>query len=387
MKTKLWITIMLFAFTNIDAQVPAYVPLNGLQGFWPFTGNANDAGGNGYNGTVNGATAVMDRFSSPNCAYSFNGSTDFISTNYQGILGISPRAVSFWAKTTITQPAMSCVAWGDNSPSTRFQCGFNYGVNGATINGSYGAITYTSPVSVSNGQWHHYVYQFSNSALNLVEIYQDGILLTQIGHSYSPTNILNTAAGFNVHFGKVVYAPSPDFFNGELDDFGIWDRTLTMCEINRLYTASMPAINVSASSATICPGQHVTLTAEGGTNYTWSNTSGGSSISVTPTLTTGYTVTGTTSVGCIATATISLTVKVCTAVDEISPESLFAIYPNPSNGRFFIKSVDAICDIEIFDLSGALIYSIRRSPGISEIELNDTCKGFYFIKFRDKMGQ
>jgi hypothetical protein len=35
------------------AQVPSYVPTNGLVGWWPFNGNANDESGNGNNGTVN----------------------------------------------------------------------------------------------------------------------------------------------------------------------------------------------------------------------------------------------------------------------------------------------------------------------------------------------
>ena len=34
------------------AQVPSYVPTNGLQSWYPFNGNANDESGNGNNGTV-----------------------------------------------------------------------------------------------------------------------------------------------------------------------------------------------------------------------------------------------------------------------------------------------------------------------------------------------
>ncbi len=64
--------------TCIFAQVPAYVPTNGLVGWWPFTGNANDISGNGNNGTVNGATLISDRFSNANSAYSFDGVSNFI---------------------------------------------------------------------------------------------------------------------------------------------------------------------------------------------------------------------------------------------------------------------------------------------------------------------
>ena len=35
---------------------------NGLVAYYPFNGNANDASGNGNNGTVNGAILTQDRF-------------------------------------------------------------------------------------------------------------------------------------------------------------------------------------------------------------------------------------------------------------------------------------------------------------------------------------
>jgi hypothetical protein len=66
---------------NLWGQVPNYVPTNGLVGFWPFNGNANDESGNGNNGTVNGATLTTDRFGVANRAYSFDGVDDFISIN------------------------------------------------------------------------------------------------------------------------------------------------------------------------------------------------------------------------------------------------------------------------------------------------------------------
>jgi hypothetical protein len=46
---------------------------NGLVGYWPFNGNANDASGNNNNGTVNNATVTADRFGNVNSAYSFDG--------------------------------------------------------------------------------------------------------------------------------------------------------------------------------------------------------------------------------------------------------------------------------------------------------------------------
>ena len=39
------------AAVTIAQNVPSYVPTNGLVGWWPFNGNANDESGNNNNGT------------------------------------------------------------------------------------------------------------------------------------------------------------------------------------------------------------------------------------------------------------------------------------------------------------------------------------------------
>ena len=51
---------------------------NGLVAYYPFNGNANDASGNGNNGTVYGATLTADRFGSVASAYEFNGTNAYI---------------------------------------------------------------------------------------------------------------------------------------------------------------------------------------------------------------------------------------------------------------------------------------------------------------------
>ena len=80
---------------NVMAQVPSYVPTNGLVGWWPFNGNANDESGNGNNGTVNGATLTTDRNGVANKAYSFDGIDDFITTN-NITTNNTNWSVSFW---------------------------------------------------------------------------------------------------------------------------------------------------------------------------------------------------------------------------------------------------------------------------------------------------
>jgi hypothetical protein len=75
----LLLMIILGITTAFKAQnVPNYIPTNGLVGWWPFNGNANDESGNGNERTVNDATLTTDRFGIVSKAYNFDGVDDFI---------------------------------------------------------------------------------------------------------------------------------------------------------------------------------------------------------------------------------------------------------------------------------------------------------------------
>ncbi len=71
-----------------------------------------------------------------------------------------------------------------------------------------------------------------------------------------------------------------------------------------------PNPSVSASSSIICGGNPAVLTASGASTYTWSNASIGATVTVTPSSSTMYTVTGTNSQGCSNSATTLVTVPV-----------------------------------------------------------------------------
>src|SRR5438552_10965983 len=71
---------------------------NGLVAYYPFSGNANDASGNGLNGTINGATLIQDRFGRPNSAYSFNGSSSYISFANTPTTQTNNWTISSWIK-------------------------------------------------------------------------------------------------------------------------------------------------------------------------------------------------------------------------------------------------------------------------------------------------
>lgn len=74
-----------------------------------------------------------------------------------------------------------------------------------------------------------------------------------------------------------------------------------------LVVNSGPSLTAAANPTAICPGSSSTLTANGGTSYTWNpGASTGSTTVVNPTVTTTYTVTGANAFGCTSTTLLTL---------------------------------------------------------------------------------
>ncbi len=81
---------------------------------------------------------------------------------------------------------------------------------------------------------------------------------------------------------------------------------------------SLPTVGTTVTSSTICAGTSTTLTGTGASTYTWNpGALSGTSVNVSPAITTTYTVTGTNAAGCTATSTRTITVTSCGSVLNI----------------------------------------------------------------------
>jgi len=97
----------------------------------------------------------------------------------------------------------------------------------------------------------------------------------------------------------------------------------TMNKTNFITVNAIPTASISViPSATICNGAGVTLTASGGSTYSWSGGQTTTSITVSPTANTTYTVTGTNGNGCSSSAIKAITVNpIPTTSISVSPAS------------------------------------------------------------------
>ena len=237
-KVYSFILITVFSASVFGQTVPSYVPTNGLVGWWPFNGNANDESGNGNNGTVNGATLTTDRFGNANKAYSFDGVTNYISvptsnstSNFQ-----NGQSLSFWIKI----PAFPT----DGKEHYIITKGFNgfyqtwlsdYSNADALFYRCSDGITSSQGTNITFpnlnlNQWIHIC--FVNNLTNTYTYLNGNLFAT---YSASPIGITTSP----LIFGKANNENSTNApYNGNLDDIGIWNRALTQAEITALYTAN-----------------------------------------------------------------------------------------------------------------------------------------------------
>jgi hypothetical protein len=312
MKNLTFLTAILIASLSF-AQVPSYVPTTGLIGWWPFNGNANDASGNGNNGTVNGATLTADRNSVANKAYNFNGTSNFISINPSSQAFPNGISISIWAKISGLNSNTNCnlgcaqflVSRSNDFSNGHFKIGYSQNTVaaggqkfGGSINSASGAgnVNGTTAYTYPQTTWKHLVITYNNSQ---VKLYINGLLNATTNYTTPITNINSL-----IYFGRHVDATYSYFVNGQLDDIGIWNRALTTCEVTNLY--STPVVS-AGPDLSVCQGLPVTLTASGATSYSWNN-SVINGQAFTPTTTQNYVVAGTIN-GCTLTDTVKVTVN------------------------------------------------------------------------------
>ena len=237
---------LLSIFSSSAQSIPSYIPTNGLVGWWPFNGNANDESGNGNNGTVNGATLTKDRFSKAGNAYDFYGS-NFIKIENSPSLNLN-GSVSFsvWGRLSQQAPA-NIIHLRNNSnnheSSIRSNAPLNYDAN----NGISGAFISIASQIASDTSWHHFIAVF-NMGNGISSFYVDGTL--QGTSSISITSLGNIHVGI----GAAVYSNfSNQFFLGSIDDVAIWNRALSAQEVSNLYQSSSTGSGGTAGGSKAFP--------------------------------------------------------------------------------------------------------------------------------------
>ncbi|MES2680550.1 MAG: kelch repeat-containing protein [Bacteroidota bacterium] len=149
---------------------------------------------------------------------------------------------------------------------------------------------------------------------------------------------------------------------------------------------NLPNIIATTSKGTICRFEEAILTAGGGASYLWNGTTNSPTLSVSPTISTTYTVSGTDVNGCSNSFTITQFVSVCIGVAE-NINAPLPVYPNPGNGfvKIYLQTPGSFI---VFNQLGMKILEKKLLPGENAFETGlDNGVYFYKLYFKNEQSQ
>ena len=405
---------------TVAQKIPAYVPTNGLVGWWPFNGNANDESGNNNNGTVNGATLTTDRNGIVNSAYSFDGVDDFINIlNNNSICPTSSISLCCWIKSRSTANFDRIINKSHNvaqnyatyqlltrnasmNTTPGFTLRFGTGISGSSNDYSYSG---DKIGKVYFDNWQFIVGTWDGLTM---KFYQNGNLISTIPR----TGSLHYTNG-DLQFGKGTGGTGlQQFYKGEIDDISIYNRALSDQEIKQLYEGCSKetamsssfnsvvyttngSVNLSANpTGGIFKGDAVTNNAFDPTKgklgknqvkYNFKNSSGCSD-------STNFAMILVDTVGnkCSTYDTLKIKVKLTTGINKDQYTNV-TVYPNPTSDILVIVTPDEKIlsgyKYRILDIQGKEVYNASISTAKTEIDINKLgSKGVYILHIVDANG-
>lgn len=160
--------------------------------------------------------------------------------------------------------------------------------------------------------------------------------------------------------------------------------------------ATSPTINaVNSSTNNLCTGSSANLylgswSGPTLTTYTWSTGSNASNITVSPTITSTYSVSVTNTLGCTSNQfAVTQVVSNCmnVGIKVIDTNNALSIYPNPANEILNIElsSIDA-SSVSIINALGEVVLINKQEIQHTTFNIKHLNSGIYFIKVESKQG-
>ncbi len=358
---------------NASAQSPSVCSGNSIT--LSVTGNANAYTWNP--GSLTGSNVLVNNITNPIYTITANGSGGCSSSSTLGInilplpvISMSSGSICLGQSYTLSPIGASSYTFSSGSAVVSPSITSSYSVIGTSSLGCLSASLAVSSVTVNSLP--------ILTALSSKSVICKGetIILSATGaNSYS----WNAVAGnFSISVSPTI---STTFsVSGSDANLCVGSQT-TFVNVNPL-----PIITIVGTRSLICKGEKNTLQASGASNYTWATSppSYSSSVLISPTITTTYTLSGINSFSCANTATYTQVVSSCIGINKINDNNIgLTIYPNPNNGEFtveFLKSDNFY--IEITNLLGQIIKT-QKAELINQININLFENGIYFINVMD----
>ncbi|BAP57716.1 hypothetical protein THII_3419 [Thioploca ingrica] len=243
----------------------------GLIAYYLFDGNAQDTSSSGNHGTAfGGVTYVAGKNGQ---AAHFDGKTGYIELK-NTLDGTQGLTFAFWVNNEgviVGQNNGAIISKYDwrigrhfliNTYDKKLWAHFYKTANG---NVYYGDTICCAELEIN--QWHHAVI---NVIKNDIQLYFDGVKVQQTSREFST---YNPDSNVKTYFGNIFYGGEGDnnHFHGALDEFRIYNRPLSDCEIEELYSGNA-VCNLPPLSAILTSFNAETNSAGNGIFVKWETT-------------------------------------------------------------------------------------------------------------------
>lgn len=207
---------------------------NGLVAYYPFTGNANDASGNGNNGTISGAVLTADR--NGNASNAYDTMAGYIEVPDAASLDVADFTVTAWLRGDDFSHSFGVLVGKDYL--TSFAIGIDSG--GSTVCPAPAGVHRYMTVYIGNvghyfatpdftcNTWYHVAVTYNN-ATGVSELFVNAVSQGTITFASGGNNPNSSPMGV----GKD--GSHSDSFHGAIDEVRIYNRVLSAAEVQAIY--------------------------------------------------------------------------------------------------------------------------------------------------------
>jgi hypothetical protein len=398
---------------SLNAQnVPGYVPIAGLGGWWSFNGNANDESGNFNNGIVNGATLCPGQNGTQFTAYSFNGVSNTIDLNNPFFGGSQVNTFTIHTVVKINSVFNEGVIWAKDYPwaDMALRISDQYGISlfwDNNVTGNRYSVIYSNTNVIQSGQFYSIDIVFQNSVgqiyVNGSPVFTNLLWYDQFGNTLS-TSQIDAQCNFigQSRFGLRYNGGTPTgYFNGIIDEYGIWNRALTQQEISALYNTCTAAITLEPTDQQVSLNSTASFSvnsADPSATYQWQTNQGLGWLNLfdagqfSGVNTTSLNISNVNSLnnnqafrclvstsGCADTSQV-VYLTISTSIDVIEKDR-FKLYPNPTK-NFVVLKFESFGKrtIQITDQMRRVVKTVELDSNSIGFSVDDLASGVYLVK-------
>jgi len=263
--------LLLFGAVSLvaHAQVPDYVPTEGLMAWYALDGDGTDDSDNQLHAATTATQPTENRSGEANAALAF-GSAAGSTTSHVTIPGLVSDVVntfsySFWANPLMNIFLPNQGGTGNEGVTYNTSCilhplhghffgtdslhagaGVHLGQNGIVVgehSDAFVAATLVEEAELSG--WNHYVIVYTEGIPSLFingEFVKSGVATTRETHISLGTDPWYPTGGIGNGYNDLT-------FNGSIDDFGFWSRALNSIEVAGLYSNQVQVLGCTDSVA------------------------------------------------------------------------------------------------------------------------------------------